>query len=47
MNNLGLWLIAVLIVSLLGLSIYFEIGRWQECRMTNSWYYCMKLMEAK
>mgnify|MGYP000745289104 CR=1 FL=1 len=47
MKNLGLWFGALLIVSILGLTIYFEIGRWEECRQTNSWYYCMKLMEAK
>lgn len=47
MKNLIPLLGFLLIAGLLGLGIYFEIGRWDECRQTNSWYYCMKLLEAK
>jgi len=29
---------------LLSLGIMVEISVWQECRQTNSWFYCMRVL---
>jgi hypothetical protein len=36
--------IAVLIIAAIAGTIYLEIGVWQECRATNSWFYCMRVL---
>jgi hypothetical protein len=36
--------IAVLVIAAIAGAIYLEIGVWQECRATNSWFYCMRVL---
>lgn len=31
----------VLVVSL---GVWYEVELWQECRATNSWFYCMRVL---
>jgi len=38
--------IAIPLVVISGL-VYLEIGLWQECRMTNSWFYCMRILGSR
>lgn len=35
------WLIGLLII---GLAIWYEIAMWSECRETNSFWYCMRVL---
>lgn len=39
---LGSVVTAVILIVAVG--IYYEIGLWQECRATNSWFYCMRVL---
>lgn len=36
--------IVLAVVALIGLGIYWEISVWQECRQTNSWFYCVRVL---
>lgn len=44
MNNLKIAGLAALMVGLVGLGIWYEVGVWNECRETNSWMYCMRVL---
>lgn len=37
-------MMSVAIFGVLGFLIYMQVGVWNECRETNSWWYCMNLM---
>jgi hypothetical protein len=44
-RNDWVWLamiVAVLLVA--SVSLYLEISVWNECRQTNSFWYCMRMM---
>lgn len=43
-NNLMAFGIVALIIAAIVSMIYLEIGVWQECRATNSWFYCMRVL---
>lgn len=34
----------VAVAALIAIGIYYEIAVWQECRTTNSWMYCMRVL---
>lgn len=36
--------IVLAVVALIGIGIYWEISGWQECRQTNSWSYCVRVL---
>lgn len=36
--------VMALVVTVILSIIYLEIGVWQECRATNSWFYCMRVL---
>jgi hypothetical protein len=36
--------VAALVVAVLAGIIYLEVDVWQECRVTNSWFYCMRVL---
>jgi hypothetical protein len=38
----ALWVAAF--ASFIGLAVYMEIGVWTECRETNSFWYCMRVL---
>lgn len=44
MKNLSSYLIAAGVVAVIAGAIYLEVGVWQECRATNSWFYCMRVL---
>jgi hypothetical protein len=33
-----------LFFALIAFAIWVEIGVWNECRATNSWFYCMRIL---
>jgi hypothetical protein len=33
-----------LVLAFVALAIGCEINVWQECRQTNSWFYCMRVL---
>jgi hypothetical protein len=35
---------AALFVGLVGFSIWMHVGIWNECRETNSFWYCVKVV---
>lgn len=32
------------VVALLALGALYEISLWNECRQTNPWFYCMRVL---
>lgn len=36
--------ISALVAIVIGGCIYLEVGVWNECRQTNSWFYCMRIL---
>lgn len=32
------------VFGILGLGIWYEISVWNECRLTNSWLYCTRVL---
>ncbi len=41
------WILLLVIVGVLiwvSVSVYLEISVWNECRQTNSFWYCMRMM---
>jgi hypothetical protein len=41
---IGLLLIVVVVLIVVAVSVYLEISVWNECRQTNSFWYCMRMM---
>jgi hypothetical protein len=33
-----------LVLALIGGAIAWEISLWSECRQTNSWFYCLRVL---
>lgn len=44
MKNLVPYLIIAGVVAVIAGIIYLEVGVWQECRATNSWLYCVRVL---
>jgi hypothetical protein len=43
-NKLG-WLIgAIAVIGILYLVIWWKVSIWKECRQTNSWMYCVHMI---
>lgn len=36
--------VAFAMALLVGISIWWELTLWQECRATNSWLYCVRIL---
>jgi hypothetical protein len=36
--------IVIAVVAFFAIGIYYEMAVWQECRQTNSWFYCMRVL---
>lgn len=36
--------LAVVVIAFVAIGIYYEMAVWQECRATNSWLYCMRVL---
>lgn len=36
--------IAAVVIAFFAIGIYYEIEVWRECRATNSWFYCMRVL---
>jgi hypothetical protein len=34
----------VLIVVVVGSVVYYELAVWGECRQTNTWWYCLRIL---
>ena len=32
------------IVAVVGLIVWYEVAVWNECRSTNSWLYCVRII---
>jgi len=43
-NSLSSIAVVLLIVTIIGLGLWYNVAVWNECRATNSFFYCMKLM---
>jgi hypothetical protein len=43
-NNMKQALIVIGIVAFLGLAVWYEVEMWSECRQTNSFWYCMRVL---
>lgn len=41
---IGAVMIAFAVVGVLGFLIWMQVGVWNECRETNSWWYCVNLI---
>uniref|UniRef100_A0AAU6VZX9 Uncharacterized protein n=1 Tax=Pseudomonas phage Ghual01 TaxID=3138534 RepID=A0AAU6VZX9_9CAUD len=41
MKHLGLFL---LVATVFGLGIWYEVSLWQECRVDHSWFYCLRVL---
>jgi len=41
---LGVFGVYALILAMLGTVVYIKLGVWEECRVTNSFWYCWMLM---
>jgi hypothetical protein len=43
-SYLGPAAIVLAVVTLIGLGIWYEIEMWSECRATNTFWYCMRIL---
>lgn len=43
-NDWILLLVIVVVLIWVSVSVYLEISVWKECRQTNSFWYCMRMM---
>jgi hypothetical protein len=43
-TSAGPVLAAFTILALVGLAVWWEVATWQECRQTNSFFYCMRVL---
>jgi len=41
------WLLLAALLAWVGMYYYLKVGVWQECRQTNSLFYCLQLMSDK
>ncbi len=46
-HNLGIMAGVIGVVALFGFIIWMKIDIWNECRATNSFWYCWHLVNAK
>lgn len=37
-------LAALAILGTVGFAIWWDVSVWQECRQTNSWFYCWRVI---
>lgn len=44
MTDLKVYLAILGMVAVVSLGVAYEIAVWNECRETNSWFYCMRLL---
>lgn len=35
---------AIGLVVIILFALYYEVSVWRECRQTNSWFYCMRVL---
>lgn len=42
--NLSIAAAVLAAVAIIGLAIWWEVSVWQECRETNSWLYCWRVI---
>lgn len=38
------WIAVLLVASIFTLFGWWEIASWKECRQTNSWWYCVRIL---
>jgi hypothetical protein len=43
-SNLGSLLFAIAVVAFFGFGLWWTMQVWNECRLTNSWMYCLRLI---
>ena len=43
----GVLAIAVVLLSIVVAAVAYEVMLWNECRGTNSWFYCMRVLGGK
>jgi len=46
-KKLSYFLILAGLAAFMGALLYIKVDVWQECRQTNSFFYCMQLMGSK
>ena len=44
MTNLKIFGVSALILTAIVGGIYMEVGFWNECRQTGSFFYCMRIL---
>jgi len=43
-NKIMILVMGTAIVAVIALGIWYEIYMWKQCRLTNSWFYCMRIL---
>ena len=36
--------VVVVVLTIAGLAIWYEVEMWSECRATNTFWYCMRIL---
>lgn len=43
-DGLEIAVVGIVIVLVLAGVVYAEVAAWTECRATNSWWYCLRIL---